>query len=361
MIPYIVIFFIFAIPALFRQRSLYGISLLAVFILLVIYIGLRTEIGGDWDRYATLVPLFKQASLKASLLRKEGLFFFFHWLVGKFDGSVHEVNLIFASIFTAGLLTYCKNNKYPWLGIVIAYPVLIMIVSLGYTRQSAALGLEFFALIALENGKFLKSLFLVTTGAFFHITLISLYGLVIKVWSKYASKVRYAWKYFIIISILLFLAYRYYESSSGYYLSVYILSTAGGIRPGEYTSKGALPRLIPTLIAAAILIFNKNRFTQLDGIHKTSIYYTLALVTIFLTVLLFVFPLNTTWIDRMAIYCAPLTIYVFTRLVDFNFLKITSSQSTFIIVSSSLALTIGWLAFAVHAVHWLPYKNILFS
>ena len=361
MIPYLVIFFIFAIPALYRWRSLYGNCLLGVFILLVIYIGLRTEIGGDWDRYATLVPLFKEASLKSSLLRKEGLFFFIHWLVGQFDGSVHEVNLIFASIFSAGLLTYCKNNKYPWLGIVIAYPVLIMIVSLGYTRQSAAIGLEFFALIALENGKFLKSLFLVTTGAFFHITLISLYGLIIKEWSKYAFKVRYFLKYFIILSIILFFAYRYYESSSAYYLSVYILSTAGDIRAGEYTSMGTLPRLIPTLLAAIILIFNKNRFTQLDGIHKTGIYYTLALVTIFLTVLLFVFPLNTTWIDRFALYCAPLTIYVFTRLVDFKFFKITSLQSTIIIVSSSFGMTFGWLKFAYHAEHWIPYKNILFS
>lgn len=359
MIPYILIFLIFAFLAISRWQNLKGYKLIFAFSLLALFIGYRDEVGGDWERYVDAVDIFQGGTIAEVLPRRDGLFFFLNWLSGKVNGHIYLVNLICGSIFTGGLIAYCKNTKYPWLGIIIAFPVLILIVALGYTRQSVAIGLEFFVLLALENKKFIKSIALTTTALGFHLTAFTLYALIIKEWKRYALKVKYFLKYIAIILILLFTLYQVWERSADIYLAVYILN-GGGIQAGDYASQGTLPRLLPTLLSSFTLIFNQKRFIRLDGAYKTSIYLTLSYVSIFLTLLFFIYPLNTTWIDRMALYCAPLTIYVFTRVVDFRFLKLSPSISTTLIVSGCFSYILMWLNLALHAKYWIPYKNILF-
>src|SRR5690606_3675088 len=62
----------------------------------------------------------------------------------------------------------CKNRRYPLMSALVAIPYLIVVVGIGYTRQSAAIGLFFLAILSIERDKLAKYLFWVALAATLH-------------------------------------------------------------------------------------------------------------------------------------------------------------------------------------------------
>jgi hypothetical protein len=152
MFPYIFIFLIIA-SLMFLS---YGIkldqkasSLLKVFVffVLAIFIGLRHEVGGDWSSYLWWFENVKSSGLSLSL---ESVFLsdigynFFNWISANLGLDIYGVNTMCAFVFLIGLfyfLNYLGDDRDFYLGLMISYPYLIMVVANGYTRQSVAVGL----------------------------------------------------------------------------------------------------------------------------------------------------------------------------------------------------------------------------
>ena len=77
-----------------------------------------------------------------------------NWVSGQLNIGVYGVNLFCGIVFTYGLILFCKSQPYPWISLGIAMPFLGIIFAMGATRQAAALGLFFIAIVLFDKVDF---------------------------------------------------------------------------------------------------------------------------------------------------------------------------------------------------------------
>lgn len=359
MIPYISLYLYLSFQTIKGRAKISSFSYYFIFILLTIFIGLRYEIGVDWDQYVEIMGRFSPEgdspfSLTFSYVVKniEPSYMFFSWIGAQLGNNIHIVNTLSALIFTYGLLSYCNKQEYPWLGLLISYPVLIIVVALGYTRQACAVGIEFFALTALENQKYYKSLLLLLLASSFHISVLSCLFLYVKKPKKGILKLKniIPLALFVTIGAIVYFL-RFGDAIAIYYLNYVVKSTS---------SVGALYRSIPLFIAALILIIRQNKFKMY--FEKTfHIYLKMAYAALFVSISILIFPKISTIFDRFALYLSPLIIYVFSKVIKLKLYKVEKFEYNFVFLLTYFFYTFYWLINAVHSKWFVPYKNILFS
>ena len=153
--------FMFAIPLLmsvlpikFTRSSNYKL-LLAYSFICVLFIGLRFEVGGDWMGYVKIANIAYIMDFFDFIIPNKSIyggtynpgFLIITWISQRLGLDVLGANLFCAAIFIFGLNKLCKEQPYPWLGYVVAFPYLITVVAMGYTRQSVAIGLAFWCFV----------------------------------------------------------------------------------------------------------------------------------------------------------------------------------------------------------------------
>ena len=112
--------------------------------LLILIIGLRHEVGGDWsnyiENYAGLESLSFSNALQQPMVVQDLGYGVVYWFSLNYLNGIYATNLVCAAIFVAGLLRVCKNMPLPWLALAVSIPYLVIVVATGYTRQAAANG-----------------------------------------------------------------------------------------------------------------------------------------------------------------------------------------------------------------------------
>lgn len=63
---------------------------------------------------------------------------------------------------------FCRAQSNPWLALVVAVPYMLVVVGMGYTRQSVALGCSLLGLAALSKAQVRRFMLWVALGATFH-------------------------------------------------------------------------------------------------------------------------------------------------------------------------------------------------
>ncbi len=141
---------------------------LLVCAIFAVLMGLRHEVGGDWYNY---LPQFENIG-KLDFIDVIGLkdrgYEALDWVVAQMGGEIYAVNLVCATIMMAGLFRFCRSLPNPWLALMVAVPYLLIVVGMGYTRQSVAIGLIMFGLVSLERGRTIPFVTCVLVGALFH-------------------------------------------------------------------------------------------------------------------------------------------------------------------------------------------------
>ena len=351
MLTYLSLYLFLAIKSFGGSHRLSNISYFFLLILFSLLIGFRHEIGVDWDQYVVIVDRYKDTPIYQIFDNVEPGYIFLSWIGGKFNNGIYFVNLVSAIIFSTGLLSYSRKREYPWLSILIALPILIITVAMGYTRQACAIGVLFFALLEMEKGRNNSAIFLTFVASTFHISILPMFFLFLKNPIKNLLKVKY------IISALIFsyltylvVMFKFGDAVLGYYFN-YIQN--------EYSSIGAFYRIFPTLIASLLIVFNKLKFQKYYG-EIANLYLKFSYIACLFTLLIIIFPENSTFIDRVALYFTPITLFSFTSVVKLKLIRINRIDFKLLMVSSYFAYTFIWLFFAVHAYAWVPYKNFLF-
>lgn len=145
-----------------------------VFIFLLFFIGLRHEVGGDWDGYLLWYKRIQSEGLSFSidsiLLRDFG-YNFINWMSEKLGFGIYGVNTFCGFLFLIGLFRLLRqlgNDRRFYLSLLISYPYLIMVVANGYTRQAAALGLIMLSYSFLLEESFKRSFLFQILALFFH-------------------------------------------------------------------------------------------------------------------------------------------------------------------------------------------------
>ena len=317
-----------------------------VFILLAIIIGLKHEVGGDWDNYLKSYKYLQDSDFKDLLNFKDLTYNFgfklFVWLSWKLTNSIYLANLLCAIIFSIGIVALCKSLRYPMVALSIAMPYLIIVAGLGYTRQTAALGLGILGLLSLKKSN-TKFFIYILVGSLLHQSIIFL--LLVAVLYNLDFKKNFL-KIFVI-SIIMFILF--FPSLFNLAQSFY------SIDPTKTLSRGAIFRIGLSVVAVILFFYKKNEYEKnFDNAH---------LVTILSYLIIFIFFLSFFYsgaADRLHLYLMPLQIIIFTNFITLMKGDELKELYKSVLFSIYFILFFLWLNLGNYSIEWVPYKNLVF-
>ena len=347
MLPYLLTFGIFAYAGFGSARRIASSTVLALGIFLTLLIGLRDQVGGDWLNYLPYLNRSIGIPFAEIFQEDEPGYGLLNWIAANWGGGVYLVNTFCGLIFTIGLLQFCRAQPRPWLALTLAFPYLITVVAMGYSRQGVAIGLEMIALLALQRDRLLPFLAWIALAATFHRTVLLL--LVLPA-STLSGSLRFS--QFIRLFLLVGAAYGLYSAviapDIDYYVQGYIVA--------EYQSQGALIRVVLCLLPALGFLLFRRRFQLPPDTQR--IWTLISLLAVAAAIGLFTVA-SSTAVDRLALYLIPLQIFVGSRIPDTRIFGIASASWNQLLIAFSFAVLIVWLLFAGHSQYWLPYRNLL--
>jgi hypothetical protein len=313
----------------------------AMFALLVLMIGLRHQVGGDWLTYADHIREAGHLTLPQALGSGDPAYSLLNWLAARLDLGPYFVNTVCAALFAWGLVAFCRAQPRPWLALVVALPYLVTVVAMGYTRQGTAIGLAMLGLVALSNRKILRFVVFVALAAAFHKSAVILMPLAVLAGTK-----RKLWTAFWVgLSTLLFYALLLQDS---------VDALTENYIGAQYDSSGAAIRVAMNALPAALFLWFRKRFVMPSA--DRTFWTWMSLGALAFIVLLLASP-SSTAVDRVALYWIPLQLFILSRLPDA--LGRPNGRNGVLVrgvIAYSAAVLFVWLVFATHAFAWLPYQ-----
>ena len=348
MLPYWLMFSVPAFASVF-ERPRYAplrrgkAELVALTALIIcLFVGLRYEVGSDWTAYwaqfvrASIIPI------SAVPMAGDPGYVLLNWLAGRLGADIWLVNLVSAAVFSWGLFSFVKVQSRPLLSLAIAIPYLVIVVSMGYTRQGVAIGLAMRGFVALgEGGSNLRFVLWVVAAATFHKSATLLIPMVALIEQRGRL-----WAVLWVAGATVLAYFTLLESSVDRLVYTYL--------EREYDSGGTAVRLAMNAVPALLLLLFRNRFVMRR--FEKRLWLTLAWIALAL-IPAFILSPSSTAVDRMALYVLPLQIAVLSRVPDaFARSQQTAQFLNLLVVLYSASIQFVWLNYAAHAGDWLPYR-----
>lgn len=270
-----------------------------VWFVLVLLIGYRFEVGGDWFNYFHFLNDVSGLAFTDVIIKPDPGYHLLNWISVEMDWGIFGVNLIGGAIFAYGLVAFCWAQPRPWLALAVAIPYLVIVVGMGYSRQAIALGLEMLGLLSLKNKSTTKFVILMILAATFHKTALIL----IPIAALANSKNRFwaaAWggaSLALLFPLLL-------GNETDRLVTTYV--------GGQMQSSGALVRLLMNAVPASIFLIWPSRFVVDQS--EAALWRWIAIFSLLLLVAFAIQPSASTAFDRIALYFLPLQLMVFSRL-----------------------------------------------
>jgi hypothetical protein len=311
------------------------------YVVLVLMIGFRHEVGGDWIQYIEMLDSYTDTVSADKFEFQDPAFVLFNKLASLSGLGVYFLNLLSAIFFSWGLVVFCRAQPRPMLALVVAVPYLITVVAMGYTRQGVAIGIAMIGMVALGQGYTLRFLLWIALAALFHKSAIILIPMAILastkrrlltlIWAAVACLILFA---LLLQDAASFLIYGYIES--------------------QYQSSGATIRVAMNATPAVLFLIFIKRFQI--SLQQRSFWKWMAWSALLLVILLIISP-SSTAIDRVALYWIPLQLFVLSRLP--NALGQRQGKNAlwvYAVVAYSAAVHFVWLVYADTSFAWLPYQ-----
>jgi hypothetical protein len=326
-----------------RRLRVDGVWILII-VTLTMVVGFRYEVGGDWGSYLLYFSNAKDlnfGSIAGNGVTGDPGFIAINLFSFHFNLGISGVNTISALIFSFGLVLFCRNLPRPWLALACAIPYLVIVVSMGYTRQSIALGLLMVGFVMLSRSRYKAFVVWVLVAALFHKSAV----LMIPIAAFSISRNRLLGVLIVCIGTVLgvtVLLLENYASLVHFYNDKY------------FQSSGASIRLAMNAVPAVLFLLYRGKYRL--GLSEKKLWTVISLISIGMFIGFFVSDLSTA-LDRVALYLIPL------QLVSFAYLPDAIGRSgglNQVIVAGILiyyaAVMFIWLNFATHSGYWLPYQ-----
>jgi hypothetical protein len=320
--------------------------LVASALLILLMVGLRYRVGGDWDTYFAQYRKISGSALDVFHIVKrissDPGYTVLNWISGQLGLGFWFVNLACATPFVVGLILLAHQQGNPWLALLIATPVFIILVGMGYTRQSVGIGCMLIGLTGLINGKrFLWFVAWTLIGATFHLSAM----LFIPVVALFVFEVRFS-AILLVLTATLITYFVVLPAALHRYAPGYINTV--------YEAKGVLFRVVPNAVAGIFLIIFRKQFT--GSPIEIRIWRSFAFVSLVALVSLLFVP-SSIIIDRLSLYILPMQIVVLSNLpTAFGIKRQESLLITGLIIAYSAAQLFFWLNYANHSRFWVPYR-----
>lgn len=313
--------------------------LLAAAVLMLLFTGLRWEVGGDWDAYLLLLQRARISSLGDALAINEPGFMLLNVVAARLGLGLWAVNLVCAALFFGGLAAFALRQPSPALAFAIAVPVLILVMALNATRQSAAVGLFLFALARHDRGAHGQAAAAILLALLFHWTALVLLPFVavmrlgarLPFWLLPAGAAGVALLLYLLVPV--FLGDRLAR-----------LSVAGG----------AWARAIPT-VAGLLLLAAAAGTLRLDGRARAAGSYLAALAILSVGFL----PWLPVAADRIGYYVVAFQMWLFPRLATLLPAGRARLAAEAVMAAPFFALAAAWLALSSYRACVLPWRSYL--
>ena len=265
--------------------------------LLIIFVGLRHEVGGDWFQY---IEVYKESLNNFNFvnlsLRSDYLYGMLNYLFGLYFVTIHPLNLFFSMLFILSLNYFLDKEDDYLLALVGSIPFFIYIVSMGFTRQAISISFMLIILKILPANKYFFSLFLSILAIGFHKSFL-VFNVVFIAFAK---------KNIFFLFIIFIFTISIFIAGYSHFIRLYYYYSGEGI---HFISYGAFYRVFINLIFATIfLIFSK----QLSNNNNERFLYIIISMLIFFS-LIFV-PNYSSLIDRINFYFIPIQLIVLMRI-----------------------------------------------
>lgn len=310
---------------------------------LILIIGLRYQVGGDWPSYLEFLIRVKSSPLEDTILEKYEISYnLLNWLSATMGADIYGVNFVCAIIFVGGLTRLSRAQPHPWLAIIVAVPYLIIVVAMGYTRQAAAIGLLMYGFMYLLQGRLLMYLALVVIATTFHKP-----SIIFIAFSFFRPGGKILLQGLGVIVLLVLGAGAFIIEEAENYYKHYVEE--------NMDSTGGPVRVLMNLLPVFILVGYWKKWGEL--FKDRWLWALIALLAIACVPLVFY---ASTAVDRMALYLIPLQLVVWSRypalIKGRNNRKLTAQ---IIIIFYAMVLFV-WVFYGTFSCHWIPYDNLLF-
>ena len=372
MTTYLILFILpFLMVNLFKSsKSLENLFYLLFVIYLIIIVGFRFEMGLDWGNYLKEfydrnfnyahhdnLKLYLNNLLSGDFIairNLEPLYIFTLKISNLFFGNIILFNFLNALIAIGCLSFFCFKLENKWLGLAISMSFIIF-YGMDIIRQFSALGLIFLTIYNLSKSNYFYSLIYWILSFSFHfssIVFIFLFLYLIFNKTRTKSTLLLLFISLIVFSFIVFNLESLVQIPEKNNLYIYIDSQ------NFFVSRGLTYRLIICIIPLIIFLSFKKHF------HKSSYFHILNWysIVIFVFIILYMFKINQTIIDRSIVYTLPFQIIVYSCAIKiFDYKKIKDFY-LFFVTSLYLIFSFGWLYLSEDNFRvYIPYKSVIWE
>ena len=310
-------------------------------VFLIILIGLRDYVGGDWVTYLEGMELESDIHWGELFSTKDPGYTLISWLSISIGAGIYGINLICAVIFTGGLIKLSRAQPYPWLAILVAIPYLVIVVAMGYTRQAAAIGFLMYGFGHLTHGRVTIYLAFVLLAGLLHKTAFIFFAFALL--RPGSSKLK------IVIGIALLIGLvggTYLVEQAEIFMLNYVENTM--------ESGGGQIRTLMNLPPALILVIYWKKWNK-----EYSDRWLWAVIALLSVACIPLVAIASTAVDRMALYLIPLQIVIWARFPVLVDRSIQRKSAFFMVAFYYSIVQLTWFIHGTHATAWLPYNNLL--
>ena len=334
-------------------------------LLCILIVGLRFEVGGDWNNYLTKLDTARLVNFGISEITESSFgnaigYMIINWVALQVGGGIYFVNTFCAAAFIVGLVLFCRQQPFPWVALAVAIPYMTCAVAMGYTRQSAALGFLLMGLSILRKGNELKYFVLLFFGSLFHLSVIITLPLIL------LAREKIHWLAYPILIMFLY----------GLLTMMSQIETRGGANMlqgmaviWEYTrtreSAGGVLRTYLNAVPVLVSLFYWKKIKMMSMADKNRNYYTNYRVIKWMSIACILaipaLSIGPTLIDRLGLYLMPVQVALWPRIIAAQRTTLLRSTWASMIISFYALVLYVFFHYAVHNHFWIPYRMWPFS
>jgi hypothetical protein len=336
-----------AIFALVVPRSKNILLFALVFVVFVLAIGLRENIGMDWNNYLAIHQKMRFYAFRDIIFDTEAASNALFWISRKFYSGIYTTNIVAAVILVTGVLVFAARTAEPWLSVLVATPYIVIVIGMSATRQAMAIGIIFSIFAFWHDFGMIRKAAMIFVASLFHTSAIFIGGFMVQDLPVNMT-VR------IVVGLIVVAAGVYVLSRAGIYsgqLDFYAESYLS--TEGQIVSPGALAHVALVALPAAIYLIVRDKvFAHYDrsGFLDMSAMICLALVPA-----AFVF---STAASRFSVYMQFFPMIFYPVLAD---IMKTEGNRTIVrlgVIGLNYVFLLVWLRFANNSFAYLPYRSI---
>ncbi|KLE31855.1 EpsG family protein [Aurantiacibacter gangjinensis] len=344
MFPYLGFISLFAMLVLFGRRERMSVMAAALAVVAItIFVGLRHNVGMDWNNYLWMTNRVDVAStIGGKLGVTEPGYAFLLWISTWTGLGIYFTNFVAALLFALGLVRFARTCPSPTLALLSAIPFLVLVIAMSANRQAVALSVMLLALARWPAMSLKGRLVAVGIAATFHYSAI-----IYVIFAAWDVRVRQEFR--LVGAAVISLAAIFLLDSLGRV----DYATEAYMSGDEYaqTSGSILQMALTVGPALLLLLFWRKR----DLLFPQGVVRQLALFAFALLPVGLLYPVLTA---RVLIYTFPMAMYVWSSLPQIVMprSRVFVSLATVAVMFAQMLL---WLNFSPNARAHFPYQNFL--